>query len=716
MKKLNSIFIFMCLAPLLHAQITTGAIAFLGFQGDAPDAFAFVTLQDFNPGDSIFITDAGWNGSQFFVNEGVMRWKADQVIPAGAVVRIQDPNDATVPNALIDGPGVTRGKMSSLTLSGDQLFAYTLVNGNQVPVTGFSTNAFISICDASGIGNTPRSCLPANLTLGINAIQLNDNAPGASNPNNAFFNQVSISGTPAEIAQIVNNPSNWIGDEAASVAGYSMWPNWEFNLGSIGEVQVGFLIDSLEIIEGGNPQEIEISINPPLNLPKSITAKFDLIDGIEANDLLTVPPQSNGIIQIELPANVSSFSLSIEAGADDGTEGNELGILRIISADEGLLISEDSLIHFEIIENPSISFVSFTGIGSNVNGIESQSFDFTLAFTPITAENSSLTLAFQSSNGFTENDFSTSPPAFSNEIVIDVPAGTSTLPLSFQTIDDMEIEPTENTQLFISNLSNNLQAGQSTAINFSIADNDVPVSYQNLNINEVMVNNTVTISDEFSEYNDWIEIQNSGDASVSLSNLFITNDPLIPNKFQFSSSPLCNLAPGSFKLVWADDSVEQGPLHLNFELNNLAGYVGLYALQTGNFGPFYALIDSVYYPAMSVDRSYAYFPDSENNWILVTNATPGLPNDFPVGQKPHGNDFLLLYPNPANNQFSIKLKNKCSDADIVVINSSGQTILNENIHHTDFITFNTYHWTSGVYHIRIISDSGVHTQVVSICK
>ena len=116
------------------------------------------------------------------------------------------------------------------------------------------------------------------------------------------------------------------------------------------------------MIEGGNPQQIEVSINPPLNLPKIITLQFALENGINGNDISTNPNHTNGIIELELPANVSVYNFSMSAGADDGIEGNESGILRITNVADGLMISEDSLINFEIIEDPSISFVSFAGL------------------------------------------------------------------------------------------------------------------------------------------------------------------------------------------------------------------------------------------------------------------------------------------------------------------------------------------------------------------
>jgi len=715
MKKIFTILSIVGLSHIVTAQINVGAIAFLGFQADAPDAFAFVTLQDFNAGDSLFFTDAGWNGSLFFVNEGSMGWKADQAIPAGAVVRIQDPNNASIPNALIEGPGLTRGKITGLTLAGDQLFAYTLVNGNQVPIAAFSTNAFISQCDASGIGNTPRSCLPSNLTLGINAIQLNDNAPASANPDNAFFNQAIVSGTPEEIAQIVNNASNWSTDEEPTLAGYDTWPNWQFSVGSIGEVQIGFVLNSLSLIEGGNPQQIEISINPPLNLHKIITLQFALENGIEANDISTSPNHTNGIIELELPANVNVYNFSISAGADDGTEGTETGILRITGAETGLVITQDSLINFEIIEDPSTSFVSFSGLNNNEVGIEGQSYSFNLIFTPVTAENASVTIAFESSNGFNQSDFITDPPAFTSGIIINVPAGTSSLPISFQSIDDIDIEPTENVQMLLSDLSNNLELGVSTTINFTIADNDIPVTYQNLNINELMVNNTLSISDEFSEYDDWIEIQNSGDAAVSLAGLFITNDPLVPNKFQFSSSPLCNLSPGAFKLVWADDSIEQGPLHLNFELNNLGGYVGLYSLQAGNLGLFYALIDSVYYPAMGANESYSFFADLEENWLVVNNATPLSTNELPVGEAQIEPLPLQVFPNPANEVINIRLNDTAAESRISWYTNSGQLIISELVSNKSLFSIQTNHFPSGIYFYTIQSENSYTSGKISIC-
>jgi hypothetical protein len=444
--------------------------------------------------------------------------------------------------------------------------------------------------------------------------------------------------------------------------------------------------------------------------------QFELLNGIEASDLISNPDHINGTIQLEIPANISVFSFTLAAAADDGTEGNENGTLRIVSVDDGLIISEDSLVDFSIIENLQSSFVSFSNINTNETFVEGVAFEYQLTFSPTTASISSLTIEFQSDNGFNESDYSSVPTAFSNAFTIEIPAGTSSFPLSFASIDDSEVEPSENLQISIADLSSNLQSGVSTQVNLTFADNDVPVTYQNLNINEVMVNNTVTISDGFSEYDDWIEIQNAGLSSVSLANLYITNDPLVPNKFQFSTSPLCALAPSSFKLIWADDSTEQGPLHLNFELNNSGGFVGLYSLEPGIFGNFYALVDSVYYPAMGVDLSYSFYPELPGNWLLSAYSTPGSTNEFPLATPNETLDGISVFPNPASEQVQILLKDLNSDTDISVYSSAGKLVYSVFGYQHELIAIQTNSWPAGIYLVQIRSNERIVKRSVCVVK
>jgi hypothetical protein len=70
-------------------------------------------------------------------------------------------------------------------------------------------------------------------------------------------------------------------------------------------------------------------------------------------------------------------------------------------------------------------------------------------------------------------------------------------------------------------------------------------------INEVQTSNTKTIADEFSSWDDWIEIYNAGPAAVNLAGYGLSDDSLKPYRFIF---PSYSLAPGAFITVFASDS------------------------------------------------------------------------------------------------------------------------------------------------------------------
>jgi hypothetical protein len=191
---------------------------------------------------------------------------------------------------------------------------------------------------------------------------------------------------------------------------------------------------------------------------------------------------------------------------------------------------------------------------------------------------------------------------------------------------------------------------------------------------------------------------------------------LVPNKFQFSASPLCALAPSSFKLIWADDSTEQGPLHLNFELNNSGGFVGLYSLQPGIFGNFYALVDSVYYPAMGVDLSYSFYPDLAANWLLSGYSTPGLPNEFPLATANETLDGIAVFPNPASEQVQILLKDLNSETDISVYCSAGKLVYSVFGNQNDLIAIQTDTWPAGIYLVQIRSNDRIVKRSICVSK
>src|SRR5688572_28230275 len=98
---------------------------------------------------------------------------------------------------------------------------------------------------------------------------------------------------------------------------------------------------------------------------------------------------------------------------------------------------------------------------------------------------------------------------------------------------------------------------------------------QNVRITEFMANNDRTLADEDGEFRDWLEIQNQDAGTVNLGGWFLTDNPLVLNKWQI---PAVSLASGEILLVFASGKNRTDPatnLHANFELNADGGFLAL---------------------------------------------------------------------------------------------------------------------------------------------
>ncbi len=189
-------------------------------------------------------------------------------------------------------------------------------------------------------------------------------------------------------------------------------------------------------------------------------------------------------------------------------------------------------------------------------------------------------------------------------------------------------------------------------------------------INEFMADNETTICDEFGEYDDWVEIYNSNPGAVNMEGLFLTDDPAIPDRWQF---PDVEIPANGFLLVWTDGDEEQGELHTNFRLSADGEFVGLYEidgivpLDTLSFGP------------QEEDISFGRYPDGVDNWVFMDNPTPGASNILTSADENNVSqvcfNLICNYPNPFNPtttiQFSLK---EDSDVRLKVYNIKGAVV------------------------------------------
>ncbi len=128
-------------------------------------------------------------------------------------------------------------------------------------------------------------------------------------------------------------------------------------------------------------------------------------------------------------------------------------------------------------------------------------------------------------------------------------------------------------------------------------------------LNEVMADNGATIADGAGDYEDWIEIANTGSMSLDLSGLGLTDHLEGTPDFVF---PSMSLAPGEYVIVWADEEPAEGALHAPFKLDTDGEDV---FLTDGA-----VIIDQVTFPALGTDVSWGRWPDGDGRLV---HAVPG---------------------------------------------------------------------------------------------
>lgn len=168
-------------------------------------------------------------------------------------------------------------------------------------------------------------------------------------------------------------------------------------------------------------------------------------------------------------------------------------------------------------------------------------------------------------------------------------------------------------------------------------------------LNEVMSNNSASITDESGENIDWIEVFNSGNLPLNLKSYFITDEYGNWNKWRLPSTVA---ESSTHHVVFCDSDEEDGSYHTNFNLSANGEVIYLVKMQEKAF----RLVDAIDIPSLLPDYSFGRSTDAAINWVLFDEPTPYSPNGI-VGVGTFENNSLTFYPNPATDliQFSKNL-------------------------------------------------------------
>ncbi|MCB0643507.1 MAG: thrombospondin type 3 repeat-containing protein [Phaeodactylibacter sp.] len=257
------------LAGSLHLNAQTilglGDLAFVSYESDGNDVWAFVLLKDVTATTTVNFTDNGWLAAGGFrPGEGTLVWEATTDLMAGTIVVFTD----DTPNL-----GTASGSGFALSTSGDQIFAYQgpapLDNDDPGFITGIQMN---SDWDADAT-STNTSALPAQLTDEVNCLSITPER------DNAYYDcESGVSGTGPALSDLINTEDNWVsGDDP---------------LGNTPDACV-FMLEMISDLDGdGIPDELDNCPRRPN--PGQEDSDMDMIgDACDACDMIPFDSQND---------------------------------------------------------------------------------------------------------------------------------------------------------------------------------------------------------------------------------------------------------------------------------------------------------------------------------------------------------------------------------------------------------------------------------------
>ena len=174
-------------------SLSVGDIAFIAYNADGGDDFAFVALVDIPANETIYFTDNEWNGSAFIdLNEGELTWTNTSILSAGSVVVLSDV--ATNPSANV---GSITGSGFNLGASNEWFYALTSFPAISYASTPTFLAAFANDAGSGWLTST-------SLVEGATAVDFNDDNDGYQYTG-ARTGEASL----ADYRTLIYNTSNW---------------------------------------------------------------------------------------------------------------------------------------------------------------------------------------------------------------------------------------------------------------------------------------------------------------------------------------------------------------------------------------------------------------------------------------------------------------------------------------------------------------------------
>jgi len=184
-------------SPALNAAVTTGGIAFVGFNADGNDDFAIVTLQDIASGESILFSENEWDGSAFSTGESVLEWTTP-ALTAGTVVTFSTLGSGSTASVSHGSLSFISGTATALAVSSEALYAF---QGSAAAPSVFLAAIANQAAEFNGSTGTLAN---TGLSIGTTAVQLDNGTDGA-----AYAGMRSGVASFADYLPLIGDAANW---------------------------------------------------------------------------------------------------------------------------------------------------------------------------------------------------------------------------------------------------------------------------------------------------------------------------------------------------------------------------------------------------------------------------------------------------------------------------------------------------------------------------
>ncbi|MDP5028560.1 MAG: CotH kinase family protein [Flavobacterium sp.] len=215
-------------------------------------------------------------------------------------------------------------------------------------------------------------------------------------------------------------------------------------------------------------------------------------------------------------------------------------------------------------------------------------------------------------------------------------------------------------------------------------------------INELMAQNTSTVTDPHGDYSDWFELYNNSSTTLSLDYLYASDDTTNPTKWQF---PLgLTIAPNSYLIVWADQDLTQDGIHADFKFS-AAGESCVLSYSDGT------VVDTVDFGAQTANMGYARNPNGTGSFVIQAPTFNANNESLSITTEIF-NQSLTSYPNPTSGNLTIQ-NDQFEIEKVEIYNLQGQLLFSNKYENSNLLNLDFSNYSNGMYLVIINSNTNL---------